>query len=47
MRSEETLAGRVRQFVMSQLYEVAEDWELPPEARGVEATGTGGDHVTG
>ncbi|MFD4977410.1 hypothetical protein [Streptomyces sp. NPDC058424] len=25
--------------VMSQLYEVAEDWELPPESRGVEATG--------
>ncbi|MFF4145371.1 hypothetical protein ACFY0A_29215 [Streptomyces sp. NPDC001698] len=25
--------------VMSQLYEVAEDWELPPEACGVEATG--------
>ncbi|MFJ5900464.1 hypothetical protein ACIQFZ_34715 [Streptomyces sp. NPDC093064] len=24
---------------MSQLYEVAGDWELPPEARGVEATG--------
>ncbi|MDH6130089.1 hypothetical protein [Kitasatospora sp. GP82] len=24
---------------MSQLYGVAEDWELPPEARGVDATG--------